>query len=145
MRVAEIAPPWLPVPPRGYGGIELVVDLLSRGLEQAGHDVTLFASAGSESTAEVVTPLPPVGLDQIGAALPEAHHVVAAYEHAGEFDVIHAHTPVGPAVGAFLSDSPPVVHTLHGAWDDSTRGYYALLDPRIHLVAISDTQRRLNP
>lgn len=144
MRVAEIAPPWLPVPPSGYGGIEMVVDLLARGLEREGHDVTLFASDGSESTARVVTPLPAVGADQIGAAMPEAHHVAVAYQHAHEFDVIHDHTTVGPAVGALLGDGPPVVHTLHGPWNESARGYYAAIDPHIHLVAISETQRRAN-
>ena len=41
MRIAEIAPPWIPVPPKGYGGIELVVDLLAHGFEAHGHDVTL--------------------------------------------------------------------------------------------------------
>ena len=44
MRVAVVAPVWFPVPPTGYGGIELVVSLLADGLVDAGHDVTLFAS-----------------------------------------------------------------------------------------------------
>ena len=47
MRIAVVAPVWFPVPPTGYGGIELVVSLLADGLVDAGHDVTLFASGGS--------------------------------------------------------------------------------------------------
>jgi hypothetical protein len=47
MRIAVIAPVWFPVPPTGYGGIELVVSLLADGLADAGHDVTLFASGGT--------------------------------------------------------------------------------------------------
>ncbi len=44
MRIALIAPPWTPIPPPLYGGIELVVDQMARGLVAAGHDVTLFTT-----------------------------------------------------------------------------------------------------
>ena len=57
MRIAVVAPVWFPVPPTGYGGIELVVSLLADGLVDAGHDVTLFASGGSHSKAKVVSPM----------------------------------------------------------------------------------------
>ena len=80
MRIAEIAPPWIPVPPKGYGGIELVVDLLAHGFEAQGHDVTLFAPEGSRSAAEVVSPLPAAGSDSIGDGWHEAYHSVSAYD-----------------------------------------------------------------
>ena len=48
-----VAPPWIPVPPPGYGGIKAVVDLLCHGLVARGHDVTLFAAPGSRSAARV--------------------------------------------------------------------------------------------
>ena len=57
MRIAVIAPVWFPVPPTGYGGIELVVSLLADGLVDAGHDVTLFASGGSRTKAALVSPM----------------------------------------------------------------------------------------
>ena len=47
MRIGLIAPPWIPVPPPSYGGIEAVVDVLARGLTAAGHEVLLAAAAGS--------------------------------------------------------------------------------------------------
>ena len=47
MRIAQIAPPWISVPPQGYGGIEWVVSLLADGLVDRGHDVTLCASGDS--------------------------------------------------------------------------------------------------
>src|SRR6266536_256189 len=53
MRIAEIAPPWLAVPPSGYGGIEWVVSLLADGLTQRGHDVTLFATGDSITKAHL--------------------------------------------------------------------------------------------
>src|SRR5438132_6772906 len=47
VRIAQVAPPWLAVPPKGYGGIEWVVALLTDGLVERGHDVTLFATGDS--------------------------------------------------------------------------------------------------
>ena len=58
---------------------------------------------------------------------------------------MHDHSGiVGPALGALLAGSPPVVHTLHGPWTERARRYYALLHERVHLVAISEAQRRDN-
>jgi glycosyltransferase involved in cell wall biosynthesis len=145
MRIAEIAPPWIQVPPEGYGGIELVVDLLARGFQARGHEVTLFAPEGSRSTAEVVSPLPAPGSSAIGDRWHEAYHSISAYQRAEEFDLIHDHTFVGPALAQMRSSEPTAVHTLHGPWDDESSAYYGLLDERVHLVAISETQRRGNP
>ncbi|HZQ86169.1 MAG TPA: glycosyltransferase family 4 protein, partial [Acidimicrobiales bacterium] len=47
MRIAVVAPPWAPVPPALYGGIELVVDRLCVGMQKAGHDVVLFTTGDS--------------------------------------------------------------------------------------------------
>jgi hypothetical protein len=51
MRIGLIAPPWVPVPPPGYGGTEVVVDNLARGLQELGHDMRLFTVG--ESTCPV--------------------------------------------------------------------------------------------
>ena len=53
LHVAMIAPPWYPVPPNGYGGIEIMVSLLVDELRSRGHQVTLFTAAGSEDRAEI--------------------------------------------------------------------------------------------
>ena len=144
MRIAEIAPPWIEVPPQGYGGIELVVDLLTTGLHARGHDVTLFAPEGSLSDADVVSPLPAAGASSIGDPWFEAYHVLVAYRAVEQFDLVHDHTFLGPALAATLRDGPPVVHTLHGPWEGRARSYYQLLHDQIHLVAISATQRSAN-
>ena len=47
MRIGLIAPPWTPIPPVLYGGIELVVDQLARGLQDAGHEVLLYTTGDS--------------------------------------------------------------------------------------------------
>ncbi|HKH30895.1 MAG TPA: glycosyltransferase family 4 protein [Gaiellaceae bacterium] len=144
MRIAEIAPPWIEVPPEGYGGIELVVDLLTTGLHARGHDVTLFAPEGSLSDADVVSPLPAAGVSSIGDPWFEAYHVLVAYREVEQFDLVHDHTFLGPALAATLRDGPPVVHTLHGPWEGRARSYYQLLHDQIHLVAISAAQRSAN-
>src|SRR5688572_8000859 len=64
MRVVQIAPPWFPVPPSGYGGIERVVYDLTEGLLAARCEVILCAPAGSQSNARLVPTVPrPVGLN----------------------------------------------------------------------------------
>ena len=55
LRIAMLAPPWITVPPPGYGGVESVVDALTEALVRRGHAVTLFCAPGSRSIAKVVT------------------------------------------------------------------------------------------
>jgi glycosyltransferase involved in cell wall biosynthesis len=146
MKIALVAPPYLPVPPRGYGGIELVVALLADGLVDRGHDVTLFASPESQTAARLVSPVSqPLGPAALGQAEYDLVQAVAVYLRAGEFDVVHDHTAHGPALAALLADGPPVVHTLHGPWTDAARAYYGRLQDHVHLVAISEAQRDDNP
>ncbi|HEU4492313.1 MAG TPA: hypothetical protein VFR74_15735, partial [Jiangellales bacterium] len=74
-KIAMLAPPWISVPPSGYGGIEHVVDLLCDGLVARGHEVTLYAAPGSRSTAMVQHVLPQGHETEIGSAMIEADHV----------------------------------------------------------------------
>jgi hypothetical protein len=62
LRIGVIAPPFFPIPPAGYGGTERVVAAHVEGLVAVGHNVTLFAAAGSDTAAGLVTPLdsPPI-------------------------------------------------------------------------------------
>jgi len=150
MRIAVVAPVWFPVPPAGYGGIELVVSLLAYGFVDAGHDVTLFASGGSHTTAKLITPMEePPDPRVLGDAWFDGYHAVSAYSHiaahSGDFDVVHDHAAiVGPACGALMRGRPPVVHTIHGPWTDQTRLFYGIVAHHVHLVAISDAQRADN-
>lgn len=145
--MAEIAPVWFTVPPKGYGGIELVVGLLADGLADRGHDVTLFASGGSQTRARLAAPLPePPDPALLGNVWFDAFHALSAYLRAGDFDLVHDHSGiVGPALGAMLEGSPPVVHTLHGPWTQPAASYYSLLHRRVRLVAISEAQRDGHP
>jgi glycosyltransferase involved in cell wall biosynthesis len=144
MRIAEIAPVWTTVPPSGYGGIELVVSELTEALVDRGHEVTLFASGGSQTKGELVCPFAePPGIGCQDGPARDLYHATSAFVRAGEFDLIHDHSSVGPWLGS-LSAPAPVVHTLHGPWTPWVKQQFALLDGRIHLVAISRSQASQN-
>jgi glycosyltransferase involved in cell wall biosynthesis len=145
MRILQIAPPWFTVPPTGYGGIERVVAALSDGLVDAGHDVTLLASGGSTSKAEVVSVFDTPPSSDLGSTCHELTHVVAGYARRHEFDVIHDHAGfTGAAMGALL-DGPPVVHTLHGPWTPEVAALHRQIGDDLHRVAISHDQRSRAP
>ena len=139
MRIALVSTPFVAVPPRGYGGTELVVHELQRGLALAGHDVTLFATGDSEG--------PDVRFVADRAAWPpdeglEAEHALfAAREIAGgDFDLVHAHVPSFVPYAAALP--LPVVYTLHHAADARLAALYAR-HPEVTYVAISRRQAQL--
>lgn len=151
LRIALLAPPWIPVPPPSYGGIEAVVDLLGEALLARGHDVTLFAAPGSRSSARITSPLETAYPDEIGSSLRESDHVACAWEeidrareHGWPFDVIHDHSGF-TAVAMADRVSTPVVHTIHGPLDDMTRGFYQRHGHKARLVAISRSQAASAP
>jgi glycosyltransferase involved in cell wall biosynthesis len=145
VRIAQVAPVWLPVPPRGYGGIEWVVFLLTEGLVARGHEVTLFASGGSRTRARLVSVFEEAPTTaRIHESYWELAHALAAYNRHGEFDLIHDHSgSIGPAVGGFTGT--PVVHTLHGPATPRARHLYGLMRERVWFVAISRYQMEQMP
>jgi glycosyltransferase involved in cell wall biosynthesis len=146
LRVAMLAPPWIPVPAPGYGGIEEVVRLLCEGLAARQHEVTLFAPPGSDSAAEVSAVLEEAHPDEIEKARFEVDHVARVFaavdEAAGDgrpYDVIHDHT--GHAALAMADRlEVPLVHTLHGPFDEDARRFYAMHGRKGCIVAISRSQ-----
>jgi glycosyltransferase involved in cell wall biosynthesis len=144
MRIALIAPPWTPIPPPLYGGIELVVDQLARGLVQAGHDVTLFTTGDSTCPVPKSWVLPRAEGMRIGMAVPELRHVLHAYHALDGHDVVHDHTVMGPFY-AERYEGLPVVTTIHGPFNDELTDIYRVLATRVPIVAISNAQRRGAP
>ena len=147
MRILQVAPPWFPVPPTGYGGIEWIVASLADGLADAGHDVTLLASGGSHTRATLKTVYDDAPSLHVGDPWYEAPHSLAAYTRRDDFDLIHDHTGViGPAIAAALPPGPPpVVHTLHGPWTTANERLYRAVCGRVHLAAISNDQASRAP
>jgi glycosyltransferase involved in cell wall biosynthesis len=145
VRIAQVSPPWLAVPPKGYGGIEWVVALMADGLVERGHDVTLFATGDSQTKArlEFVFAMAP-GPDYINSIWHDAVQTLHAYRDTARFDVIHEHTVWSGLVAASLVDVP-AVHTLHGAFTDEMRVLYESVADKLWFVAISERQRSLMP
>ena len=145
MRIAQVCPPWLAVPPKGYGGIELVVALLADGLAESGHDVTLFATGDSSSKArlEFVYEQAP-GSKLINDPILDTTHALFALRDARErFDVLHVHSPFSALAGA-IETGVPVVHTLHGSFTGWMKRLYGLISDRAWYVAISEAQKGFN-
>lgn len=155
MRIAQVAPLWELVPPQTYGGTELVAHLLTEALVNRGHEVTLFAAAGSETAARLVTGAPMALRDmEENFKQDKTHSTVMAYElkmlqdvfsGVGEnFDIIHNH--MGFQALAF-SDfvEVPMVTTLHNALDPEP--VRAMFYRNVHLpyISISDYQQKLWP
>jgi glycosyltransferase involved in cell wall biosynthesis len=145
MKIGMIAPPWFPLPPHGYGGIELVVSLLTEGLVARGHDVTLFASGDSVTRANLSYVFARAPFERIehGSHL-EIAHGLDAYTRAREFDLIHDHDGYAcRAMGALVKRlvGVPVVATLHGPADAPTQESLSALRNDLSFIAISDYQR----
>lgn len=145
MRIAQIAPPWVTVPPKGYGGIEWVVSLLADGLADRGHDVTLFATGDSSTTARLESTFERApGPEAINSIWYDTVHQLFAHRDVTRFDVLHQHMYWAGLVGALLSPAP-VVHTLHRNFTEQMRRIYQLVADRLWFVAISENQRAAMP
>lgn len=147
MRIAMIAPLIEAVPPRFYGGTERVVSVLTEELVRRGHDVTLFASGDSETTAKLVTGCPrglrldPDVRDTLAYTLIELGEV---YKRAHEFDVIHNHLDYLAFPFARLA-ATATISTTHGRFDlPEVQRVYGVF-PEQTLVSISDAQRERLP
>jgi glycosyltransferase involved in cell wall biosynthesis len=145
LRVAMLAPPWIPVPPPGYGGVESVVDVLTDALVGRGHAVTLFCAPGSRSSARVVPLLDEAHPGEIERSLYEVDHVARAFEEIDlavydrRFDVVHDHCGFTALAMADRLDTP-FVHTLHGQFTASTSAFYVRHGHKAALVGISRAQ-----
>lgn len=143
LRIGLIAPPWVDVPPTGYGGTEVVIDNLARGLRRRGHEVVLFTVGSSTCPVErrymFERPVSPMGLDTA-----EAAHVLAAYERLTDVDLIHDHTTIGALVAASTraSTDVPVVTTNHGVFTPEIRRILTASAREAAVVAISRAQAR---
>ena len=147
LRIALLSPVWFPVPPTGYGGIEWIVALLADGLVAARHEVTLFASGDSRTTATLSSVYPEAPSELIGRSLPELHHALACYERADEFDIVNDHSGL-PAAALGGALRTPVVHTIHGPLDGEGGVIYeqiARISPQVGLISVSLNQRKPKP
>ena len=147
MRIAQIAPLHEAVPPKLYGGTERVVSFLTEELVALGHDVTLFASGDSVTSAKL-EPIWPRAL-RLDPAIrdPIAPHMLlmeAVRQKAEEFDVLHFHMDYW-SFSLFGRQRTPFVTTMHGRLDLPELQPVFNMFPNVPVVSISDSQRRPLP
>jgi len=151
MRIAQIAPPWISVPPRGYGGTEWVVQQLCDGLTVRGHQVTLYASGDSRTAAELCSVFPEQIPQFMGLPSFEARHsgyaLADILSRTGEraFDLVHDHSGYFVVATSGLLPLPPILHTIHSAFDEVTSGFYEQYGQAVAYNAISEYQRSMGP
>jgi glycosyltransferase involved in cell wall biosynthesis len=143
MKIAQVAPLYESVPPKMYGGTERVVSYLTEELVRQGHDVTLFASGDSVTSARLVAPCRQALRLNDGCLDPLAHHVLMLEllsQVADNFDMIHFHCDY---IHFPLSRRRrlPHVSTLHGRLDspDLVSLYREFVE--MPVISISDSQR----
>lgn len=146
MRIGILGPISWRVPPRHYGGWELVTYNLAESLVDRGHEVTLFATADSQFNGRLKSICPrPLSEDPtLPSRVYESLHAAIAFEHAGEFDLIHNHLGCYPVCCCKLIPVP-MVTTLHGsAAEDHSRLIYSRYRDSYY-VSITNAERQLAP
>ncbi|HEX5474719.1 MAG TPA: glycosyltransferase family 4 protein [Vicinamibacterales bacterium] len=144
MRIALVAPPFIPVPPVAYGGTELFIAHLAEGLCARGHDVVVYANGESRVACEVRSCYPQADWPPD----PEANLALKSIDHAAwaiadvrtdHFDAVHLNDASTVPLSRFTD--VPCVYTLHHPHVPSLSTLYQRY-PEVDYVAISDAQRR---
>jgi len=146
MRVAVVGPVAQAIPPARSGSVETVTHLLTEGLVDQGHDVTLFATGDSTTSARLHATFP-LGYHEDPELWPwelcELLNLSAAVERASDFDVIHYQAEYAPLSLAFAALSPtPVVVTVHHAPSAAEIALWAR-GPAAPFIAVSEVQRAM--
>ena len=147
MRIAQVAPLTEAIPPKLYGGTERVVSWLTEELIQLGHDVTLFASGDSRTSAKLEAPWPRALRLDGSVRDANALHMVMLEQvrrRADEFDFIHCHLDYYP-FSLFSRRSTSFVTTLHGRLDLPEHQPVFSTFSTVPVVSISNAQRRPVP
>lgn len=144
MRIAQVAPLSESVPPQGYGGTERIVSYLTEELVRRGHEVTLFASADSDTQAKLMAACPQALRTMEGCRLPEVYQVLMieqVFQAAAQFDLIHFHIDMLHFPLARRCHTPHVT-TLHGRLDLPELGALFEAYDELPMVSISNSQRK---
>ena len=147
MRIAQIAPLTEAIPPKLYGGTERVVSWITKELVSLGHDVTLFASGDSHTSAQLDAIWPQALRLDKSVRDPMALHISMlerVRRRADEFDILHFHLDYLP-FSLFSRQATPFVTTMHGRLD--LPEHQTVFDHfrSVPVVCISDAQRQPVP
>lgn len=153
MKIAHIAPPWIAIPPKNYGGTEIVIYNLVEEQVALGHDVTLFAPGDARTSAKQVS-FYPKSLTDDGVPwsghLKAFYHLYKSLEQAKDFDIVHTHLSSSSDMYIFPLTAhlaTPHVTTLHSRfpfdrvrdWTGEADRYYMEWAPFVPMVAISES------
>lgn len=157
MKIAQIAPPWLTIPPKNYGGTEAVIYNLVEEQVLRGHDVTLFAPGDAKTSAKLISFFPQSLLEEgvpwLGHLKAYYHlHKAVEYIRQHEFDIVHTHLSSSADMYLFpllASLSTPRVTTLHSrfpfdrvqSWTGKADELYMEWAASQPMVAISESAR----
>jgi len=149
MRIAQVAPLTEAVPPKLYGGTERVVHWLTEELVALGHDVTLFASGDSRTSAKLDATWPKALRLDGSVRDPNALHMVMLERvrqkcDEEEFDFLHFHLDYYP-FSLFYRQPTPFVTTLHGRLDLPEHQPVFSTFSKVPVISISNAQRRPVP
>lgn len=156
MKIAQIAPPWISIPPKHYGGTETVIYNLVEELVREGHDVTLLAPGDAKTSAKLVSFFPqslvPSGVPW-SAQMKAFYHNQKSVEYVKNhsFDIVHTHLSSASDMFVFplLANAhlkTPVITTLHsrfpfnrsGKWTGDADDYFKEWFLNVPMVAISE-------
>jgi glycosyltransferase involved in cell wall biosynthesis len=143
VRIALIAPPFIPIPPKRYGGTELFLDSLAKGLKNLGHQVVVYSNGESDLPVEVRWLYPaaqwPITGD-FSETLKEMNHTAWAISDAiDSCDIVHLNNVFGLPHSRF--SRVPFVYTVHHEHEQPLSEFYSHYAD-VHYVAISEFQRR---
>jgi glycosyltransferase involved in cell wall biosynthesis len=147
VRIALVAPPFIPVPPVAYGGTELFIAALAEGLVDRGHDAIVYANGASRVACDVRWCYP----EADWPLRPEAHGALKSIDHGTwsvrdaideNVDLIHLNDAIHVPLSRFTSI--PVVHTLHHPYEPELTSLYQRFTD-VSYVAISRAQAACEP
>jgi len=148
MRIAQVAPLFESIPPKLYGGIERIVYWLTEEMIARGHEVTLFATADSQTTAQLV-PICPRGLrleQELGVDKAGFHYVMLeqVLKRADEFDIAHFHCDYWH-LPYLRSINISAITTMHSRLDYKPLSNIYESHPDFNAISISNAQRKPIP
>lgn len=142
MRIAVLSPIAWRTPPRSYGPWEQIASLVTEGLVRRGHEVTLFATGDSITSAKLhsVCPRPYEEDKDIDPKVWECIHISAAFERADDFDIIHSHYDFLPLGFSNIIETP-IVTTIHGFSSPKIIPAFKRYNNRVFYISISEADR----
>jgi len=146
LRIGQIAPLNVPIPPKKYGGTERIIDALCRGLSKRGHKIFLFAAADAKTGGQII-PIVPKSLwtNKIKETAPYYSYemnIILRQTPRLKLDILHDH--LGPlSLALYEGINIPIVHTLHVPINKDRAWAYKKLNSK--LISISNNQRKDDP